>query len=302
MCALRHPEDGYILWGSRNDNDYHKISVFKANVPKRWGNLYTDYGELLATDTPWDDAVITNVTQGTNVGHTQIDIAAGFTTGIAALKNLATPINITRAKRIGMLIRSSVLTASGDLKLELYDQVDGTKEHSPSGLKLYDLHATKPFSPDSILHRDSDTATSFEDMTAAYDGLTSTVYTDVTGSTAHSIYIGYANKFDRLVDDLGTVNANASVLTVSYWNGASWVALTLADNAYDDGTILAGATLGKDGSITWTNPGDWHKNTLNLLEYYWVRLSWSNALTNNMTFEEIKISNAARKARAREPH
>lgn len=61
----------------------------------------------------------------------------------------------------------------------------------------------------------------------------------------------------------GNVNANASVLTVAYWNGSAWTTLTNGANGYLDGTINAGATFGKSGTIVWpTLPTDWSKMSL----------------------------------------
>lgn len=60
--------------------------------------------------------------------------------------------------------------------------------------------------------------------------------------------------FAGLVIDMSipaSVNTNASVLSVEYWDGAAWQAVA----GLVDGTSVAGKTLAKSGDITWTDPG-----------------------------------------------
>jgi hypothetical protein len=53
-----------------------------------------------------------------------------------------------------------------------------------------------------------------------------------------------------------SVNSNASVLLVEYWNGTAWVSLSATDN-----TASGGSTFAQDGLVTWTMPaaGAWAK-------------------------------------------
>ena len=107
------------------------------------------------------------------------------------------------------------------------------------------------------------------------------------GGAGDFLYIGFPNKFDSLyVDMSANVNANASVLSFAYWNGAEWLAV-----AASDGTIApAGTTLGQDGWITITapmHPSDWAKvsgpsinaNLTDAGEFYWFRINSNNALS-----------------------
>jgi len=98
-----------------------------------------------------------------------------------------------------------------------------------------------------------------------------------------------SGRFTRLpVDmDAANVNANASVLTVEYWNGAAWVAVA---NMVDGTTVAAGKTMSGDGQITWTDPGvGWVQSAINGITAYWVRLSVSAALSANVKMEELDI-------------
>jgi len=86
--------------------------------------------------------------------------------------------------------------------------------------------------------------------------------------------------------DAANVNANASVLTMEYWNGAAWAALA----GVTDGTILvAGKTLSGDGQITWDIPAAWAAVAINGLTAYWVRGTVSAAISANADVEECDL-------------
>lgn len=82
------------------------------------------------------------------------------------------------------------------------------------------------------------------------------------------------------------VNAAAATMTVSYWNGA-WTALTKTDN-----TAVAGATLAQTGTVTWTAPTD----ALPYYMYgrcgYWLKITFSAALTANTAVAECEYTAA----------
>lgn len=105
------------------------------------------------------------------------------------------------------------------------------------------------------------------------------------------LYIGAASEFEALrILMTGTVNANASVLTVKYSGPAAgagpsgWPTLTVTD-----GTITTGKTFAKSGRITWTTPADWQRETLAGMSdaYYWLELSVSAALTAGTAATQI---------------
>ncbi len=54
------------------------------------------------------------------------------------------------------------------------------------------------------------------------------------------------------VDVANTNGGAASVLTVTYWNGAGWVTTSATD-----GTTSGGVTFAVDGLVTWTVPTPW---------------------------------------------
>lgn len=65
-------------------------------------------------------------------------------------------------------------------------------------------------------------------------------------------YLCFSDIVGGVYVDIASVNGNASVLTVNYWNGAAWTDITDTDN-----TASGGASFAQDGTITWTAPTDW---------------------------------------------
>lgn len=78
--------------------------------------------------------------------------------------------------------------------------------------------------------------------------------------------------------DVGNANGNASTMTVSYYNGSAF-----ADASATDGTASGGATLAQDGAVTWSQPSDEAKTTINNHEGYVYRISVSAALDSSVT-------------------
>ena len=136
-------------------------------------------------------------------------------------------------------------------------------------------------------------------------GYTGAAYTDLTGGAGDDVeddvdlsdvfvtvandrlYIGHPSSFDGLqVAMLAALNANASVLTVKYSGPGGWTSLTVTD-----GTASSGKTFAQSGRITWTQPSDWQRRTLNNSAdaYYWVELSVSAALTAGTSAGQIVI-------------
>lgn len=122
LCAIRHPElDTMVLYGSQHHHALYGTCLWRGLVPLAWGDLYSDLGALAGTAKPWDgDTTLTNVTQGTASGDTTITIAAGFGTGVVAEEDL-TSTDVSAAKKIAVLAKSSVVTAAADVDWQLYD-------------------------------------------------------------------------------------------------------------------------------------------------------------------------------------
>ena len=91
------------------------------------------------------------------------------------------------------------------------------------------------------------------------------------------------------IDMTANVNVNASILTVEYWNGAAWVAVT---NLVDGTIIAAGKTHSGDGMVTWTPPaaGLWVASTINAITAYYTRWSVSAALSAAVEVAECDLT------------
>lgn len=140
-------------------------------------------------------------------------------------------------------------------------------------------------------------ATRTEYSTEAQDGSVSTSVTLSSQGTAAQgdfLYVGSHMPFRGANIDIDAANANASVLTVKYWNGTAW-----ADITATDGTDSAGASMGIDGSVTWTIPTAWAPTGLRQTgdfatsfpgtgnKYYWTRWEFSAALDASTTLDHL---------------
>ncbi len=108
-------------------------------------------------------------------------------------------------------------------------------------------------------------------------------------ATDDYIYVGSPQLFRGLdVDMDANVNAVASTLSASYWNGRAWATVAITD-----GTTNAGVALAKDGAITIANlPFDWVSAvasedlgfeppaTLSTEKLFWLRIGISAAVTD----------------------
>lgn len=80
-----------------------------------------------------------------------------------------------------------------------------------------------------------------------------------------------AMRFTMLGD---LVNTNASVMTVSYWDGYDW-----QDTSNTDGTDVQGDTLAQTGLTSWETPTDEQKQTLFGSLGYAYQITFSNTLS-----------------------
>jgi hypothetical protein len=67
-----------------------------------------------------------------------------------------------------------------------------------------------------------------------------------TGVTNNAIYFGALDKLNIIYTNLETFGQGVTLIT-EYWNGVSWIAINLINNAYVDGTN----NLTRSGGITW---------------------------------------------------
>ena len=140
-----------------------------------------------------------------------------------------------------------------------------------------------------------------EDNTqVAQDGSTSTNVDLSSLAAGRALYVGSAIPFRGAHVDVNATNSTGSTeITVSYWNGSSWV-----DTGDSDGTNNSVA-LDRDGAITWSVPSAWQSSTLKKLAsaagetldssgqkwsditMYWTKWTWSHALDSTVTLYHI---------------
>lgn len=115
----------------------------------------------------------------------------------------------------------------------------------------------------------------------------SSSFTGALVATEDYLYVGDLSPFSALNVAMATPNATSSVLTVEYWNGTAWTAVT----NMVDGTDNGGATLGQTGQVTFTEPSAWRRRYYGAqakkMQIFWVRLSVSVNLDAGTLIEQI---------------
>lgn len=101
-------------------------------------------------------------------------------------------------------------------------------------------------------------------------------------------FIGFHAPFASRFFKMGSVvNAEASTISLDYWDGSAW---TPVDDLVDQ-TAVGGAAFAQSGFISWVNPGDWKKRSLTGVdadvELFWVRLKVSAQLTALVTLQAV---------------
>ena len=118
-----------------------------------------------------------------------------------------------------------------------------------------------------------------------------------TIANKNAIYIGAPLPFRGATVDIGTgPNGTGSrVLTVKYWDGGAWTSASATDNT-KDGT----ASMAVDGTVTWSVPAKWTRETLikigdtsieetwSRTKLYWTRWEWNGALDSDTDVRQIK--------------
>ena len=109
----------------------------------------------------------------------------------------------------------------------------------------------------------------------------------VLRADVHDVYYVCSPEIAHAITlDLGVVNEEASVATVSSWVAGAW-----ADRSATDGTIdPAGDTHGKDGSFTWARNATDTMRVIGGIMGYWYRVSFSAVLTAGVTIISCKVA------------
>lgn len=281
LKAIQTPASGMSLWGGLNNNMGGSNVVWEAEVPQLYSPstyiLSTRVGILDEIDSKWGDYYNTLV-QEQYLDHLYLGVGAGHTTGMLALKKLNAPIDISRANLLKFAIRSSAAAAAGDFKLILYG--DQPEEVVPTYLLHYNSEGYSTFYFYDASETDADQWKQQGNSERRRDGAT-TYLVNFTMAADDRLYIGYAQRFDRIKWNVNTAQTNVQAMSAKYWDGEGWAAVA----GWSDGTASGGATLGQDGDMTFTLPTDWnpgtHGDQATYLDQslYWIELTPAAALT-----------------------
>ena len=91
---------------------------------------------------------------------------------------------------------------------------------------------------------------------------------DLLTATSDYVYIGNSTTFAGIRFKFGTRGRNHT-LKIEYSNGSTWTTLSALNNDLVDNT----SNFRRDGSITFTVPSNWNKDTVNSANVYWIRIS-----------------------------
>lgn len=166
------------------------------------------------------------------------------------------------------IVERVTLQADGNLWVEGDDLLRELTYRRVHGLALYE---ETTFSPTVMV----ESGGVFTVLTDATDGNGAT-YDEITlGATGDFLYIGLPFTFNKATFTLSLTNSNSATAQWGFSdNQGGW-----REPFITDGTVLAGAPLGQNGTISFVRPGAWAIRTINSLTLYWMRLDPSAALT-----------------------
>ena len=125
-----------------------------------------------------------------------------------------------------------------------------------------------------------------EKVTDVYTGSGPTGVSALGVGGSDIIYVGSSasvltGPFTSLKFTSLTSTGSAGTITVSYWNGSAWTALTITDGT---------SNLTASGTISWIAPSDWTAATVDGVERFWVRITRSAARSVTWTHCEIGVA------------
>lgn len=117
-----------------------------------------------------------------------------------------------------------------------------------------------------------------------------TTYADWGGMVANTwpFYVGFSERMTGIIitlpDDLYVNTTASTTLTVSYWNGTAWTAVS----GLSDGTSSSGISFNQSGTISWDSPAassEFKTTVANENEFYYYRFMWDKT-----TYDHIRVS------------
>ena len=135
-----------------------------------------------------------------------------------------------------------------------------------------------------------DGGATYTDYTAAATDEDGATHVDLssldTAANGDWLVVGDVTPFAGVAVDMdANVNGNAATLTVQYWNGSAWTAVS----GLSDGTSAGGVTLAQDGDVTFDEPTSWQACTISGVRAFWLRLSVSAQLGSPTYIDEVEV-------------
>jgi hypothetical protein len=303
LCAINTPS-GWELWGSLNNHPKKNGCVWRAKIPETFSASCDLYNLVTLLDDGkgvWDERVVSNITVTQEDDGTQVAIAAGFTTGDACSKAIPAT-DITRGTHVGALIKSTVATAAGDLKLKLDDTPLLKRNYLPDKILHYDAEVLpgdvvwmqRHIVPSSVYYYDDSEATDPEKWLAIsnWKDKDSTAYFQLNYNSDDYIYLSSPERLQGFYIELGATKNGvaASVMTVEYWDGDSWEAYSKTD-----GTSSGGITLAQSGFVSLAEPynhnkgSDYAQFSYLAQDLFHIRIKFDKALTADITLTDIML-------------
>lgn len=193
------------------------------------------------------------------------DLSNTYSNWSAPIACSTTPIQINSGVEV-TCIQTSGYTVGDTWRFTAFPQLPvGTLAITPN--RIYSSLKTSDYTAGSVEYIDitSDVNTSVEN---------SEVPIFEVGTTTSAIYFGGTTQLESISVNV-KISAVGVTLVVEYWNGASWIDISVSSDFYNDGT----SNLTQKGTITWnstTMTGWVMENLPNTTEdyykLYWVRL------------------------------
>ena len=158
------------------------------------------------------------------------------------------------------------LYADNDFQIKLSPRIKCAWFYSASAGTYGDGATANVNAADELQDKDTTTALTLNSMTAN-----------------DYVYIGLDVPCVGFYTDVGNTNTNASAMTVNYYNGSAWTDVTATD-----GTSASSKTFAQDGAITWTEPSDEVKTTVNGVEMYWYQIAVDATLDSSVTVLQMQ--------------
>lgn len=259
LVSIREQETGRTaVYGYNNGHALGPV-YFKMYAPPAWGDLYREIGELVPTDVPWNTWNITNTTQSLGEFGTKIAIAAGFSTGVVAYRDLVTPLLIEEGQAIGMLVKSDVAING---TTELVQLILTNQAYRDQTARMPEYFAETEPDPYEVATK----VTTLVPATGVhtnkpkiFDGSDASSDT-IALTTTNKLVAVFSKKVNSVQFNVAVANASDQTLTMRYFNGEEFVLHTVTEPTWGGTNVLFGAT-GKN-AVTFVLPADWQEYTV----------------------------------------